>query len=64
MWWIGAAADGNDDDKVVDGGWKSEFDDIFIVDCISFEKSPTCVVIGSGLPCEIWLMSFCGPVKI
>ncbi len=38
MWWIGAAADGNDDDKIVDDGWKSEFDDIFIVDCLAFEK--------------------------
>jgi hypothetical protein len=32
MWWIGDVVDGNDD------GWKSEFDDIFIVDCLSFEK--------------------------
>ncbi len=38
MWWIGAAADGNDDDKIVDDGWKGEFDDIFIVDCLAFEK--------------------------
>ncbi len=39
MWWIGAAAaDGNDDDKIIDNGWKCEFDDIFIVDCIAFEK--------------------------
>jgi hypothetical protein len=32
MWWIGDAADGNDDDKIVDDGWKSEFDDILIVE--------------------------------
>jgi hypothetical protein len=52
MWWIGDAADGNDDDKIVDDGWKSEFDDAFVG------------IIGSGLPCEFWLMSFCGPVKV
>jgi hypothetical protein len=42
MWWIGETADGNDDDIIVDNGWKSEFDDsdddIFIVDWITFEK--------------------------
>ncbi len=54
MWWIGAAADGNDDDKIVDDGWNSEFDDIF----------KTFFGIGSGLPCEFWLMSFCGSVKV
>jgi hypothetical protein len=38
MWWIGADDDGNDDDKIVADGWKSEFDDIFIFDWIAFEK--------------------------
>lgn len=32
MWWICAASDGNDDDNIVDDGWKSEFDDTFIVE--------------------------------